>query len=290
MTLFLKTIFKYILIVILISLFLDIIYTVIYYNTDGQKKIDWVRDISNQKFDFVVFGSSRVKYHIDINKISQRTDRRGLNLGEADQGLFEILLMIKTFYSNNNSSELILVQIDDNWNNELPNIAASSYFMPFIYEDLYRQEYKNIKGYKEFVYLPFYRFMKNYHTIGFRYAMKRLFFLRSETDKYGFKYLNGSLDSDILIRYKQLAPVKNNEFVNRIIQLTLKNNSKLVFFTAPTLEYSPSDFNYFEKILPNYFNFTSDSIYGIKHFSDEIHLNKEGVDLFMDIFINDIFK
>jgi len=267
---------------------LDIVYTSIYYFADGGNKVDLVRHMQNQKLDFVVFGSSRVKYHMDIAEIKNKTGKIGYNLGESDQGLFEIYLMVKKFLSNNNTADKIFIQVDDNWNDNQPNTLASSYFMPYIYDSVYVKDFWNLNGdYRLYELIPFYRYMKNSPSIGFRNISKRIFQNASETDKFGFRALGGVID-DVEQKTATFKPKDDNGIIDKIIELCNKYNSEVMFFSAPTLEYQSGEFAFLESKLPNYKNFVSDA-YQQDLFRDEIHLNKKGVQIFMDQFVKEYY-
>ena len=268
---------------------LDLLYTYGFYRARQLNKFYWVKNMKNEELDYVVLGSSRVKYHINADQINEKSGLVGYNLGESNQGLSEVYLMLKTFYYNNNKVDKAFLQIDDNWNFTKPDPLASSFIVPFIREKYladYYQEYDS--KYNYYRYVPFLRYMLHSHVIGARGLINVTLDDKRETSKFGFKALNGNVDT-LTFTPKNFTPNSKNELINKIEQLLQQNGTELFYFTAPTLEYVQGSFDCFDTTFNNYFNFSDTNKYPAALFMDSIHLNKKGTKAFMKEFIPHYF-
>jgi hypothetical protein len=271
-----------------IMVLLDLVYTGIHYQAKNRSKVNWLNHIHNREVDYILVGSSRVKYHLMPELIEEETGTVGFNLGESDQDMNEVLLMVKLFFANGNSAKRVFVQVDNNWNNTEPNELASSAFMPFIRQSVIRNHYANYgSNYLIYTFVPFVRYMYFGHAIGFRELLNVLFNDDTSATPLGFIDLNGRIKQDVM-EHEGFRINGMNELVNEMQAVSNQNNAEIFFFTAPTLLYKKDELSQIEPFLPNYVNYAND-ISDKQYFYDPIHLNSEGAILFTKMFSQTFF-
>lgn len=271
---------KMILLTLLTAIGLDVIYTTIYTSSLSKRtKVQQSMSIKSQEFDYILLGSSRVIHHIDPTVLNKTYQIKGLNLGYAAAQSNELYLMVQSLIDNNNKIDTLFIQIDDNWNSELPSQLAQVSFMPFLRNRAYRDNYLTLGfPYTLYYYLPFYRYIMNEPKIGFREVMMNLFARESRADKT-LGYIGSSPSS---FRGKQdvdytLVDSPNRNFA-KIDSVCHKHNIHVCYFTAPY--YRPQGSN---AILNNYLGDYKDfstAYDDIKLFNDALHLNATGAEQF----------
>lgn len=289
-----KVFFKnlgFILLILLCSLYiLDLAYTYSYKNPIYPRNtVSWLKSgkLIAEKYDYILFGSSRCAYTINPKQILKETGLHGVNLGYSSCNAFEIKLMVKDFLKEHHTNK-IFIQVDHEFNNELTDVLAIVPWMPFvkelsIYEDILKVD-KTIKFKK---IIPFYRYMYYDSELGFRNLVLSFFKPNSFELKDGFVPINGSIKEDLPSVVYNLENKENIHF-KEIIAICKEKNVEVNFFTAP---YYNSKINsaVFEKNLPNYTNFSA-SVESPYLFKDNSHLNVKGAKMFTTIFSNSCLR
>lgn len=101
-------------------------------------KVQWVNNMHHQHYDLIIIGSSRAWWNIDMNTINRSCGLRTLNLAGNHYRSQEVLLLLKTFFSNGNTTDRILLQVDHNNLNPPPDEPSSAKYelVPYLHDSL----------------------------------------------------------------------------------------------------------------------------------------------------------
>ena len=284
-----KSFFKFFIVVVfsifILLVVLDFVYTYIYrYPVHERNKVSWLMNKApNQEFDYAIFGSSRVFFHLNPAQIKSETGLNGINLGYPASNNFEIKLMIQEFLKHQ-STKKIFIQVDDQYNKERLDPTAIIPWMPFIKDSSIYNEIKTVDAtavYKR--YVPFYRYMIYDSKLGFRELMMSFINANQFESTNGFASPNGVMRGERKLQVKQLD-YKTNKHIEAVIAICEKEGIDVYFFTAP---YYKTDINteVLAAHLPNYYDF-SGIFKEMDYFSDPSHLSKKGAEVFTRLFVN----
>ncbi|MDZ4756772.1 MAG: hypothetical protein SGJ10_01365 [Bacteroidota bacterium] len=277
---------KWMLILLVLALALDLIYTTSFKNNKARSVYQIIRGMELQKYDYIFLGSSRVKRHINHEFINKKTGLKGLNLGLSAAGPNEILLYLETFLNNHNQVENIYIEIGDKWNQEYPDSLASVYELPFLDDAAVYSAFKSYNKYINYkADIPFYRYTINSTKIGYRAVLANLF------DNNIEKALKFRPYKETLLNTKPIdtrIKIKQNSCIDKIIALCKTNSIQLVFFTSPYLKVNDSEYKtFFKANLPNYYDF-SNSVSDSTCYRDALHLNEKGANLFSKMVVDSL--
>ena len=267
---------RFILFLILI-IFLDLIFTKIYVNTNViRNKIQYIFKNKNKQFDYVFLGSSRIEFHINTTLIDSISNKNSLNLGISGQGLPETFLMLKLLKDNNIKTNKIFLQVDESalrLTTKKTNLLGASYFMPYINLNSNVKNHMKIYdiNYINDAYFPFYKYIKYSPKIGYRELLLTLSG-KKRTDNF-FIGLEKTFDKKT--ETYQFVKNYNNLLLNKIKEYSKKNNIQITFYTSPY--YNRKDNEEFDLFCKknNIINY-SGAIKNIKYFKDLDHLNSQG--------------
>ena len=274
---FLKYITIRLIILFILMIILDLIFTQVYFHTNViRNKVQYVFKNKNTQFDYIFLGSSRVEFHINTDLIDSITQKKSLNLGISGQSLPENFLMLKLLKDNKIKAKRIFLQVDESnlrSTTEKRNLLGASYFMPYIYLNSSIKNHMKIydANYKYDAYFPFYRYIKYKPKIGYRELLLTLggkkradnFFIGLKTtfDKKNETY--------------QFVKKYNNSLLTKIKEYAKENNIQITLYTSPYYNRKNNqEFDLFCKE-NNIINYTG-SIKSIKYFKDLGHLNNKG--------------
>ena len=272
---------------IIIATVLDFAYTFVYkHSKSNRSAFQIVRDLKNNKIDYILLGSSRVIHHLNTALINENYHLNGMNLSLDGTRLKEILLFTEALIANNNHIDKLFIQIDYIWNYYENSFVASWVFMPFIHDEYIANEY--LDQFEKIKYnIPFYRYIKYEPMLGFRNIVMNIFRKKSLSET-GFE----PLPDDVFIGDTEYFYTLNdtmNPSIAKIIELCKQNDIKLIFYTAPIYNLKANNEEIFNKYLSDYTDFSSifsDSTL----FRDAIHLNKKGAMLFTEYFGKHYFE
>lgn len=293
------------LLTLLLSTFwvLDYTFTTVYKRGD-YTKVQWLYNMHNEDFDFAVHGSSRAFTTINVGEIDSYTDLRGVNISVDGSSITDQYLMLKIFIENNNKVKHLYLQVDP-WSTNSEEISefAIPKFFPYLKERVVFDHFKQfgIKWYA-YRYIPFLRYAE-YNTIwGPHQLLNEAFDLfPQDFDQYGcYFYKEVNYRGETALQKMEFELNGGFKFLNQIIDLCKEKNIALTLFTSPIAniridEAYKSNMSVFKNMMNKkgveYINYGS--IYGNEKsfFTDEIHLNKFGVEDFtnriQDLLIND---
>ncbi|MFH6999080.1 hypothetical protein ACHRVZ_14170 [Flavobacterium sp. FlaQc-57] len=289
---FLIYITKIILVVILIAIVLDGLYTTIFMQSKNRGKIETVFNSRAKKYDVVVLGSSRANNHF----VSQMFEDKGLktfNYGMSGGHLFEASLMLKLMIERKYEIKNVILEADLNLANDHEAEGISALFLPYIHNsDIIEKHFSSQENFKELYYVPFYRYIKYDSKIGFR----ETFFtaIRKKTNalnNLGYypleKHKNGNMKNNIV----NLNPLPHNKYYEEIKNICKVNNINFIAIMTPMCE-NVVGMNYFDKVkkaypeIHNYENVVEEN----KYFSSCGHMTDTGAKIFTTKILKDFFN
>jgi hypothetical protein len=284
---FLKYVLGALVLLYVLLVFLDFLYTSIYeHPVHARDKVSWLNNLKPDQFDYAIFGSSRAFFNLNPQQIKIETGLNGINLAYPASDNFEIKLMINQFLKHQKTKK-IFIQVDDRYNSEQFNATAIVPWLPYIRENSIYREIHTVDPTAFYdKYVPFYRYMMNDSKLGFR----EIIMCFTKPNKFGktngFTPLYGEMKNDKFFTFE--LEDTSNKHLEAIIEICKKEEIELYFFTAP---YYKTQFNaeVLSKHLPNYQDF-SGSIGDKDCFRDVNHLNKKGAEKFTSLFSNIYFK
>ncbi len=279
---FIKTIIIYLLLTLFSLVVLDVIYSLIYSNSQVRDKVQFMLNTPPKHYDAIILGSSRAENHV-IPELFKKKGLDVFNFGMSGGSLCEDSLMLKLFFDKGNTTDKIFFQVDLQFLHEVPAEGAQALFLPYLpFNKIIYNHYKdNTENSFALAYFPFYRYCKLDSKIGFRELVLTLMNKKGKFyDTKGFAPLKGSLHN-----YKKInLPIevcKKNKYYDEIVVICKQNRAQLISFMAPFCSYTNNKDFFFllkQKVpeLYDYSNFIKkDSL-----FSTCGHLNEKGAKVF----------
>lgn len=288
---FIKKIAVYALLIILVSLILDSLYTSVYSNAHIRNKVQFLLNEPPRHYDAIILGSSRAENHI----VPEMFKKRGLyvyNFGITGAHLSESSLMLNLFFEKGNTADKILLQVDSYFNTENPSIGVEVLFSPYlpIKKTIYNH-YKDKTDYSFILaYFPFYRYCKLDSEIGFREMFLTL--VNKKTNSFsedGFIPLDGSMSNNSNFDLPENVNNKN-KYYDEIVSICKLRRVKLISFMSPSCGNSNKSF--FAKLkqnVPELYDYSGvikeDSL-----FATCGHLNKKGAIKFTSMLLEEHYE
>ncbi|WP_179319499.1 hypothetical protein [Winogradskyella helgolandensis] len=277
-------------IVVLTLFLLDSLYTYIYVHPHyARSKVSWLKTLdTDSKYDYAVFGSSRVHFNFNPMLVEEKTGYKGINLGFPNSKSFEIKLMVKLFLEKHQVNT-IFIQVDDHYSIDGFDPIAIVPFLPYIRDHELFKDIRSVNTEASFLYyLPFYRYMKYDAKLGFREIMMSFYKNNKYDNRLGYPLGKEKQMRERETKYKFLLEDKSNPHIEEVIKICEEKNIEIYFYTSPIYK-AEGNFDVFHKNLPNYHNF-SNIFVNAKLFRDPYHLNIEGTSVFTEEFIETYFK
>ncbi len=101
-------------------------------------KAQWMHNMKGQHYDLVITGSSRGWWNIDMNAINERCGIRSINLATNHFRPAEILLGLKIFLANGNTTDRLLLEVGYQKASDADEIFSATIYdhLPWLEEDL----------------------------------------------------------------------------------------------------------------------------------------------------------
>ena len=269
---------------------LDVLYTVVYKQSDDRNKISHLYHSENQQYDVVFLGSSRVNNHF-VPKYFNDRGYKTYNFGITRSRLEESALMLKLMVERNYVIDTLILQVDLNINTNDHSEAIRSLFMPYLHQSkTIRKHYKDIPEYNELLLVPFYRYMHYDARIGFREMYASL--VHKETNalhRDGFNALTKNQRPMVAADLSKYYP-KRNKAYEEIKAVCKANNIQLIALMTPMCS-NVKGMDYFDRVksqYPEIHNYEN-AVEGDQYFSSCGHLNDEGARKFTTIILQDFF-
>lgn len=289
----------YALILISFVLLYTFICDIIFKNKDyylGSTKRYWQLTLANQKYDFLVLGSSRAFGAVNAFKLDSLLNKKSVNLGLDGSGFEENYVSLQLFILNNNHTDALLLQIDpfsfmseESFSN---SFHAYSY-LPFWdshpeIETILHYEVPVVKDLPLYIpYLPYVVYNNYYSPI---YLLNSLFYKKKWCENQDYSCLNGDKiewkSSENFIVSRSKLDFKYSEkdlmYYNKIIELADANDIRIIGFTAPSLRQFDNNYiDFINEIRPYNFHEPNDTWMSNEfYFSDNNHVNLTGRDLY----------
>ncbi len=270
---------------------LDVLYTVVYLQSDSRSKIDYLYNSKDKNYDFVFLGSSRVNNHF-VPEIFNKAGYKTFNFGITRSRLDESALMLQMMVERNYKIKHLILQVDLNINTNDHSEAIRSLFMPYLHTSkTIREYYSNLPEYNQLLYIPFYRYMHYDARIGFREMYYSAIHKKTNVlENDGFHPLLNGPDKLVPADLSKYYP-KRNKGYETIKAICKKNNIHLIALTTPMcMETINRDyFNHIQKVYPEILRFEN-AVTDDKYFSTCGHLNKDGAIEYTKVVFNALFK
>lgn len=278
-------------ILILTMVVLDVLYTVVYLQSNSRSKIDYLYNSKNKSYDVVFLGSSRVNNHF-VPKIFNEQGYTTFNFGITRSRLEESALMLKMMVERHYKIKTLILQVDLNINSNDHSEAIRSLFMPYLHSSkTIRDFYRDIPEYNQLLYIPFYRYMHYDARVGFRemfYAAIHKPTNALEND--GFHPLMTDERPMVAADLSKYYP-KRNKGYEEIKAICQKHHINLIAMTTPMCmeTINREYFNHLHEVYPEIRRFEN-AVTDDKYFSTCGHMNRDGAIEFTKIVFKALFK
>jgi hypothetical protein len=289
---FLLFILKILILTIVIAVVLDLLYTVVYLQSNKREKIDYVYNSKARNYDVVFLGSSRANNHF----VAQMFEDKGLkafNYGISGSHLFESALLLKLMEERHYKIKNLILEVDLNLSNESRSDGITAKVVPYIHDsEIVKQHLLKEKDFYSWYFIPFYRYINFDSRIGFREIYNTLIQKHtSNLDNLGYYALGKKPNANMKNNIVKLNPLPHNKYYEEIKQICKANKINLIAIMTPMCE-NVKGINYFEKVqqlypeIHNYENVVVEDQY----FSSCGHMNDTGARLFTARILKDFFN
>lgn len=282
---------KTLVLLLLLLVVLDFLYTTVYLQSSNRGKIDYVYNSAARDYDVVILGSSRANNHFVAPMFAEK-GLKTFNYGMSGGHLFEASLLLKLMVERNYTIKNVILETDLNLSNEQRAEGIASKFLPYIHNsEITKNHFFAENDFNELYYIPFYRYVAFETRIGFREMFFNGIHKRTvHLDKLGYYPLGKNPNANMKNNLTNLKPV-HNKYYEEIKQICAANHINLIAVMTPMCS-NTKGLNYFEKVqrlYPEIHNYEK-AVEGDQYFSSCGHMNDTGAKLFTSIIIKDFFK
>lgn len=280
---------KTLVLLFLLLVVLDFLYTTVYIQSSKRSKVEQVYNSKNKDYDVIILGSSRANNHF-VAPLFEQKGLKTFNYGMSGGHLFEASLLLKLMVERNYKIKNVLLEADLNLSNEQRAEGVSARFLPYIHQSkMIRDHFSKENDFRELYYVPFYRYVVFDARIGFREVYKTAIGATTNSlDHLGY-YPLGNKKGNMKNNIANLKPL-HNKYYEEIKQICETNQINLIVVTTPMCS-NVTGMDYFEKVIkmyPEIHNYEG-VVQGDAYFSSCGHLNDAGAKKFTSIIINDFF-
>lgn len=273
---------------LIVATVFDVAFTQVYLHSRPRTKTQYLMQLKNKKIDYIFLGSSRARDNISPDIVKAETGKQALNLGIYACRPDDLYLQLKLLLHNGVTFEKIFIQLDYTYNDSLPSNIVGSEALPYIHTSEVVEQHvrENNPKFYPYYYLPFYRYIDNSYSIGFRNTLVTLFVKK-----------NFNFDNGYEAQHKPFKDVKaplpekitaTNPVVEKMRKLCADRKIDVVFFSAPYCD-NLSNYDYTDQLkqkVPELADY-SKAIKGNNYYTDCLHLNAEGSEIFTRLLIKD---
>ncbi|TDE02037.1 hypothetical protein [Flavobacterium sandaracinum] len=280
---------KTLVLLFLLLVVLDFMYTTVYLQASNRGKIDYVYNSKPRNYDVVILGSSRANNHF-VTQLFQEEGLKTFNYGMSGGHLFEASLLLKLMVERNYTIKNIIIETDLNLSNEERSDAVAAKFLPYLHQStVVKNHFAGENDFWQLYCIPFYRYVKFDASIGFREMYNSIKSEPTNTLKNGGFYALGNKKGNMKNDIRALKPI-HNKYYEEIKQICANNNINLIAVMTPMCS-NTKGLDYFEKankIYPEIHNYEN-AVQGDHYFSSCGHMNDAGARLFTATIIKDFF-
>jgi hypothetical protein len=288
---FILFLLKIVVLLFAVAVVLDVVYTIVYVNSDSRSKIDYLYNSSDKEYDVVFLGSSRVNNHF-VPELFEKEGYKTFNFGITRSRLEETALQLKMMVERNYKIKNIILQVDLNINTNDHSEAIRSLFMPYLHQsETIRAHYKDIPEYNKLLLIPFYRFMHYDARIGFREMYYSAIGKKTNVlENKGFNPLANKPGPMIPADLTKYYP-KRNVAYEEIKRICKNQGINLIAITTPMCmsTINRDYFNHIQKVYPEILRYEN-AVTEDRYFSTCGHLNKKGAEKFTEVIVTDFKK
>lgn len=287
---FIKLVAKILLIILVLLVALDWMYTTVYLHSSKRGKVEYVINSKSQNYDVVILGSSRANNHF-VPQLFEEKGMKTFNYGMSGAHLFEASLMLKLMAERKYQIKTVILEADLGLCNEKESEGIAAKFLPYIHHsNTIKNHFSNQQNFNELYYIPFYRYVKYDAIIGFREmynaAIKKPTNNLDHLGYYALGKKHGKMKNDL----SPLKPIRN-KYYEEIKRICKENKYNLITVMTPMCS-NVKGLDYFEKankIYPEIHNMEN-VVQGDHYFSSCGHLNDTGARMFTSIVIERFFE
>jgi len=200
---FLVYIVKIVIVIILITVVLDGLYTFVFMQSKNRGKVETIFNSTAQKYDVVILGTSRAHNHF----VAEMFEKKGLNtfnFGISGGHLFETSLLLKLMIERKYVIKNIILEADLSLANDKESEGIAAKFLPYVHNsEIIKEHFKTYENFNELYYIPFYRYIKYENKIGFREVFYAAIHKNTNVlDNLGYypleKHKNGNMKNNIV--------------------------------------------------------------------------------------------
>jgi hypothetical protein len=282
---------KILMIVLVLSVVLDIIYTKVYLQSTNRGKVAYVFNSKARDYDVVILGSSRANNHF-VAPMFEAKGLKTFNYGMSGGHLFEASLLLKLMVERQYTIKNVILEADLNLSNEQQSESVASKFIPYIHDSKtieahFAQQPNFLVNY----YIPFYRYIVFEPQIGFREVYDAATEKPTKLlDHLGYYPLGKNPNVNMKNDLTNLKPL-HNKYYEEIKQICKANTINLIAVMTPMCT-NTKGLDYFQKvnaIYPEIHNYEN-SVEGDQYFSSCGHMNDTGARLFTSKILKDFFN
>ncbi|WP_374548298.1 hypothetical protein [Flavobacterium sp.] len=282
---------KVLLLVLLIMISLDFIYTYVFCNTSGRNKTELMLTTEDKNYDLIILGSSRAENHF-VPSIFNSKGIKTFNYAMSGSKLEETALTLKLMLARNFKIKNLILDVDLNLNSDSHNDNIRATFLPYFpISSTIREHYKNIPEYNAYRYIPFYRYAIN-EAIGYREVGASLKGKKINTfDLSGF-YPLPNRGKNLFYDMSEFSPKKSKSY-EEIRKLCKENNINFIPISLPVCQNSMKQFGHYfdemKKVYPEIHHYEN-AVVDDKYFSSCGHMNVEGAKKLSTLVLHDFFE
>ena len=282
---------KILLLIFVLLVVLDVIYTQVYLQSSNRGKIDYVFNSKARNYDVVILGSSRANNHF-VATLFEAKGLKTFNYGISGGHLFEASLLLKLMVERHYTIKNVILEADLNLSNEQQSESVASKFMPYIHNSkTIEAHFAQQPHFWANYYIPFYRYIVFEPQIGFREMYHTATAKPTKLlDHLGYYPLGKNPNANMKNDLTNLKPL-HNKYYEEIKHICKTNNINLITVMTPMCS-NVKGMDYFEKvrqIYPEIHNYEG-AVQGDQYFSSCGHMNDTGARMFTSIIIRDFFN
>ena len=281
---------KILVLLFLLLVVLDFLYTTVYLQSSNRGKIDYVYNSAARDYDVVILGSSRANNHF-VAPMFEAKGLKTFNYGMSGGHLFEASLLLKLMVERKYAIQNVVLEADLNLSNDQQAEGIASKFLPYIHSsNTIKNHFSNEKDFWSLYYIPFYRYVAFETRIGFREMFFNGIHKKTSHLQNGGYFALGTEKGNMKNDLTNLKPL-HNKYYEEIKAICAQNKIRFIPVMTPMCT-NTKGMDYFEKVhalYPEIHNYEN-VVEGDQYFSSCGHLNDTGARIFTAAIINDFFK
>nr|WP_315142966.1 hypothetical protein [uncultured Flavobacterium sp.] len=281
---------KILVLLFLLLVVLDFLYTTVYLQSSNRGKIDYVYNSAARDYDVVILGSSRANNHF-VAPMFEAKGLKTFNYGMSGGHLFEASLLLKLMVERKYAIQNVVLEADLNLSNEQQAEGIASKFLPYIHSsNTIKNHFSNEKDFWSLYYIPFYRYVAFETRIGFREMFFNAIHKKTSHLQNGGYFALGTEKGNMKNDLTNLKPL-HNKYYEEIKTICVQNKIRFIPVMTPMCT-NTKGMDYFEKVhvlYPEIHNYEN-VVEGDQYFSSCGHMNDTGARIFTATILTDFFN